>query len=78
MFLVERSHYGCFESSGKEPSERDKFIRVVIGLIRASRQDFRRKVGIGSKLQVALEEERIALRTSASVAGEKVDKEVGV
>ena len=65
-------------ASGKEPSERDKFTRVVIGLIRASRQDFRRKVGMGSKLQVALEEERIALRTSASVAREKVDKEGGV
>ena len=50
-------------ASGKEPSARDKFIRVVIGLIRASKQDFRRKVGIGSKLQVALEEERIAPRT---------------
>ena len=50
----------------------------MIGLIRASRQDFRRKVGIGSKLQVALEEESIALRTSGSVAGEKIDKEGGV
>ena len=65
-------------ATGKEPAERDKFIRSVIGLIRASRQDFRRKVGIGSKLQVALEEESIVLRTSASVAGEKMDKERGV
>ena len=65
-------------ASGKEPAERDKLIRVVIGWIRASRQDFRRKVGIGSKLQVALEQESIVLRTSASVAGEKMDKEGGV
>ena len=36
-------------ASGKEPSARDRFIRVVIGLIRASRQDFKRKVGIESK-----------------------------
>ena len=66
------------KAPGKEPSARDKCIRVVIGLIRASRQDFKRKIGIESKLQVALEEERIALRTSASVAEEKEGREGGV
>ena len=66
------------KAPGKEPTARDKFISVVIGLIRASRQAFKRKVGIESKLQVALDEETIILRTLASVAREKMDKEVGV
>ena len=66
------------KASGKEPSERDKLIRVVIGMTSASRHDFKRNVGIGSKLQVAFEAESIALRTSVSVAGENVDSEGGV
>ena len=45
---------------------------LVIGRMSESRQDLRRWVGIGSKGQVALEEEMIALRTSSSVAGAKL------
>ena len=37
----------------------------------------RRQVGMESKEQVALEAERIALRTSSKVAGVKEDKEGG-
>ncbi|HEY5236189.1 MAG TPA: hypothetical protein VIJ14_08435 [Rhabdochlamydiaceae bacterium] len=47
---------------------------VVIGWIRASRQDLRRGVGIKSNVQVALEEDRMVARTSASVAGKKEDR----
>jgi len=41
------------------------------------RQDLRRHVGMKSREQVALEEERTALRTSSKVAGVKVDKAGG-
>ena len=45
--------------------------------MRASRQDLRSWVGMGSRAQVALEENIIALRTSTSDAGEKNDKDGG-
>lgn len=50
---------------GKEPSWSDRLIRVVMGTIKTSRQDFRRKVGIESSGQVAFEESRMALRISS-------------
>jgi len=47
--------------SGKMPSERQRFTMVVIGRIRAGRQDFKSEVGMGSREQVALDEEEIAI-----------------
>ena len=48
---------------GKEPSRKDKFMMLVIGVIRESRQDLRRKVGMVSREQVALEETKQASNT---------------
>ena len=63
--------------SGKIPSDREWLMIVVIGKMRASRQDLRRWVGIESRVQVASEEERIAERTSSTAARENVDREGG-
>ena len=43
---------------------------VVMGEIKEPRQDLRRKVGMVSRDQVALEADRIALRTSSGLVGE--------
>ena len=51
---------------------------LVIGRIRESRQDLRRKVGIISKEQVAFDEIKIALRTSLEVARENSSKAGGI
>ena len=45
--------------------------------MRASKQDLRSWVGMESRAQVALEERIIAFRISASVVGEKNDKDGG-
>ena len=45
---------------GKMPSDRERLMMVVMGMIRASRQLLRRWVGIESRSQDALDEERIA------------------
>ena len=60
-------------SSGKEPSEKARLMIVVMGWRRESRHDLRSLVGILSKLQVALDDERIAFCTSVLVAGEKLE-----
>ena len=60
---------------GKEASRKDKFMMLVIGVIRESRQDLRRKVGMVSREQVALEDIRMACRTSSWLVGEKVMKD---
>jgi len=49
------------------PSERQRFTMVVIGRIRAGRQDFESEVGMGSREQVALDEEEIAIVSVATV-----------
>ena len=50
---------------------------LVIGKSRASRQDFRRKVGIGSRQQEALDEESMAARTCCWVTGANEVREGG-
>ena len=55
--------------AGKEPSDRDKLTRVVIGGIRTSMHDFSKEVGIESREQVVLEEVRMTFLTSVAVAG---------
>src|ERR1051325_3727000 len=65
------------KQSGKVPSVSERLMIVVMGWIRASRQDLRSWVGMESRAQVALEEIIIAFRTSASVVGEKNDKDGG-
>jgi len=47
------------------PSERQRFTMVVIGRIRAGRQDFKSEVGMGSREQVALDEQEIAIEEIA-------------
>jgi hypothetical protein len=49
-------------------------MRVVIGWIRASRQDLSKEVGMMSSEQVAFEELRIAERISSGLAGEKFER----
>src|SRR3989442_14048131 len=48
---------------------------LVMEVMRESRQDLRRKVGIVSREQMALEDIRMARRTSSWLVGEKVLKE---
>jgi hypothetical protein len=50
---------------------------VVIGLIKASRQDFKRKVGKISSAHVASEECSMAVRTSSVEAGVKLERQGG-
>ena len=64
-------------SVGKMPSERDMFMSLVIGWISESRQDLRKKVGIVSREQEALDELRMAILTSSVDAGEKLDNDGG-
>jgi len=52
-------------------------MRVVIGKMRTSRQDLRRVVGMESSEQVALEEDKMAARTSAVEAGRKEERRGG-
>ena len=63
---------------GKEPSRKDKFMMLVMGVMRESRQDLRTKVRIVSREQVALEDIRMARRTSSWLVGEKVLKDGGL
>ena len=62
---------------GKRASERDKLIMLVMGWIKASMYDLRKKVGMMSREQVELEDEKIKLRTSSVVAGRKEDSGFG-
>ena len=55
---------------GKMPSESARLIMVVIGKTSESRQDFRRKVGIMSKEQEALDDMSMALWISAGANDE--------
>ena len=54
----------------KEPSSREKFTRMVIGVTRTSILDFNKEVGIESRQQVVLEEVRMIFLTSVKVAVE--------
>ena len=49
------------------PSERARLIILVIGSSSESRQDLRRRVGIESRAQEALEDTRMAALTSSVV-----------
>jgi len=64
----------CLKVEGKTLSDSDKFTMLVMGRSSESRQDFKRKVGMTSRAQVALEDCITAARTSSNVAGEKFDK----
>ena len=69
MFLKKRSNSGSFELAAKEPSDRDRFTRVMIGVTRTSIHDFKKEVRRESRQQVVLEEVRMIFLTSAVVAG---------
>ena len=58
-----------FKIAGKEPSDRDRFTRVVIGVTRTSIHDFNKEIGIESRQQVVPEVVRMIFLTSAVVAG---------
>lgn len=51
-----------------------RLMRLVMGTIRASRQDFKSRVGMKSREQVESDMPRIAFLTSVSVAVENFDK----
>ena len=53
---------------GKEPSDRDKCTRMVLGVTRTSIHDFNKEVGKESRQQVVLEEVRMIFLTSAVAA----------
>ena len=57
---------------------RDRFMTLVMGVMKESRHDLRRKVRIVSRKQVALEDFRMARRTSSWLTGEKVLKDGGM
>ena len=62
---------------GKVPSERERFTMLVIGMIIESRQDLRKKVGMMSSVQEALEDLRMTAFTSSGLAGGKLVKKGG-
>lgn len=76
-FFIRGVRTAFFIKLGKVDSVRDRFINVVIGTSKESRQAFRSCVGIESREQVALEEDKIADRTSSIVAGEKSVRMLG-
>ena len=55
-------------------SDSEKFTMLVMGMSKESRQDFRRKVGMASRVQVALEDCMMAAHTSSLVASGKLDR----
>ena len=57
-------------AAGKMPSERDKLMRLVIGVIKISINSMTRKVGQGSRQQDLGGEDLIILSTSSSPTGE--------
>ena len=67
----------CLYCNGKEASERERLVIVVIGVRRKSRQDLRRVVGISSRQQVESDELRMAFLTSSGEAGEKAESNGG-
>ena len=62
---------------GKVPSERERFTMLVMGMIRESRQDLSKKVGMMSRVQEAFEDLRMAAFTSSGLAGEKLVRQGG-
>jgi len=62
---------------GKVPSDKARLMMLVIGRSKESRQDLSRKVGIMSREQVELEDNKIACLTSLILAGAKVGKDGG-
>ena len=58
-------------SAGKEPSDRARLIRDVMGTMRTSRLDLRKKVGMRSREQEESDEDWITFLTSSTVAGRK-------
>lgn len=65
------------KQGGKVDSCKQRLIRVVIGVRRVSRHDLRTTVGMKSSEQVAVDDARMAARTSAVVVGVKCDSEGG-
>ena len=64
----------CLREDGKMLSDSEKFTMLVMGMSKESRQDFRRKVGMASRVQVALEDCMMAAHTSSLVASGKLDR----
>jgi len=59
------------KQSGKVDSLMQRFMRLVMGSRRESRQDFRTGVGMKSRVQVESEDAMIAALTSSGEAGVK-------
>ena len=59
--------------SGNSPSDRERFIRWVIGWTRTSMQDLRSFVGMISREQEESVDERTNFRISSVEAGARVD-----
>ena len=76
-FLRSGVTLACLKIVGKVDSDKQRFRSVVIGGRRASRQDLRSQVGIISREQEELGEERMRDLTSSTVVGAKPDKRGG-
>ena len=76
-FLRRGVTLACLKIEGKVDSVKQRFKSIVIGGKRASRQDFRSQVGMMSREQEELGEERMRDLTSSSVVGAKLDKRGG-
>ena len=60
-------------SFGKEPSDKERLMRVVIGQVKTSTQDFRRREEIESREQVEFEDAKMACLISAVVTNSERD-----
>jgi hypothetical protein len=67
----------CLKAEGKVPDDKDKLTILVMVGRRAGRQALRSQVGIGSRSHCLLGEFMMAVWTSFSVAGEKMEKSGG-
>ncbi len=67
-----------FECIGKIPSERDKLIMFVMGVMSMSMHSFTKEVGQGSSSQDLVGEEEISFLTSSWETGENERRLGGV
>jgi len=69
MFFIKGCDKCSFKGVWKDTFREKRLTMVVIGLMRAGRQDLSSLVGMRSRLQVASEEEFMARDISSVVAG---------
>ena len=73
-FLSRGWTIACLNEDGKMPSDREKFMILMIVGPSSSKQSFKRKVGIESSSHCLFWEEKLRLWISVKVVGSKLDK----